>query len=137
MEYNIPAYEHQPIPELLRQLSANAATLIRQEVQLARAELTQNSKKAGKSVQLFGTSATFGLGAFGALTATIIARSFAPLSRVGGRTRRHARIRRRCRRSRTRRETSLKALPPPVPEQTAASLRHVAEAVRAVVRHGL
>lgn len=76
MEHNTP---HQPpyaelsLPELLRQLSTDTATLVRQEVQLARAELAQTGKKAAKGGIGFGAAAIFGLGAFGALTATLIA----------------------------------------------------------------
>ena len=68
-----PQFADLPLPELLRQLSSDTATLVRQEVQLARAELTETGKKAAKSATGFGAAAIFGLGAFGALTATLIA----------------------------------------------------------------
>jgi uncharacterized membrane protein len=68
-----PPYAELPLPDLLRQLSTDTATLVRQEVQLARAELTETGKKAAKSATGFGAAAIFGLGAFGALTATLIA----------------------------------------------------------------
>ncbi|GAC1303182.1 MAG: phage holin family protein [Vulcanimicrobiaceae bacterium] len=70
---NPPQYADLPLPELLRQLSSDTATLVRQEVQLARAELTDTGKKAAKSAVGFGAAALFGLGAFGALTAALIA----------------------------------------------------------------
>jgi uncharacterized membrane protein YqjE len=68
-----PQLADKAIPELLRQLSADTATLVRQEMQLARAELAEKGKKAGASAGLFGGSAVFGLAAFGALTITLIA----------------------------------------------------------------
>lgn len=68
-----PPYADLSLPDLLRQLSSDTATLVRQEVQLARAELSETGKKAGKSAAGFGTAAIFGLGAFGALTTTLIA----------------------------------------------------------------
>ena len=60
------------IGELLKQLSEQTSTLVRQELELARAELTQQGKRAGVGVGMFGGAGLLGLGAFGALTATII-----------------------------------------------------------------
>lgn len=68
-----PTYADVPLPDLLRQLSTDTATLVRQEIQLARVELTAKGKQAGKSAVGFGTAAVAGLGAFGALTAFLIA----------------------------------------------------------------
>jgi len=68
-----PPNSDRSLPELLRQLSTDTATLVRQEVQLARAELTETGKKAAKSATGFGAAAIFGLGAFGALTTALIA----------------------------------------------------------------
>jgi hypothetical protein len=74
MERNAPPpYAELPLPELLRQLSTDVATLVRQEMQLARAELVQKGKIVAASGVGFGVAALLGLGAFGALTATIIA----------------------------------------------------------------
>jgi hypothetical protein len=61
------------IAELLRELSDETATLIRQEMMLARAELAEKAKPAKASAASFGATALFGLGAFGALTAAFIA----------------------------------------------------------------
>jgi Putative Actinobacterial Holin-X, holin superfamily III len=61
------------IPELLRDLSTETATLVRQEMALVRAELLENAKPAAASAASFGATAVLGLGAFGALTAFIIA----------------------------------------------------------------
>jgi hypothetical protein len=61
------------IPELLRDLSSETATLVRQEMQLARAELAEKAKPVGASVASFGGTAILGLGAFGAATTFLIA----------------------------------------------------------------
>jgi uncharacterized membrane protein YqjE len=58
--------------ELLKQFSKDASTLIRKELELAKAELTEKGKQAGKGVGMFGGAGLFGLGAFGALTALLI-----------------------------------------------------------------
>jgi len=58
--------------ELLKQFSEDATTLIRKEVELAKAELTEKGRQAGKGAGMFGGAGVFGLGAFGALTAFLI-----------------------------------------------------------------
>jgi uncharacterized membrane protein YqjE len=58
--------------ELLKQFSQDASTLIRKELELAKAELTEKGKQAGKGVGMLGGAGLFGLGAFGALTAFLI-----------------------------------------------------------------
>ncbi|HYF25453.1 MAG TPA: phage holin family protein [Baekduia sp.] len=67
-----PDLRDRPIGELLKQLSEETSTLVRQEMALARAELTQQGKQAGKGAGMFGGAGLFGLGAFGALTACLI-----------------------------------------------------------------
>jgi hypothetical protein len=57
------------IPELMRQLSDQTATLVRQELELAKAELTVKGKRAGVGAGMFGAAGVFGLYALGALTA--------------------------------------------------------------------
>ena len=61
------------IPELLKQLSQETSTLVKQELDLAKAEMTQQGKRAGLGAGFIGGGALFGLGAFGALTACFIA----------------------------------------------------------------
>jgi nitrate/nitrite transporter NarK len=68
-----PQQADQPLPDLLRQLSEQTQTLVRQELALAKAEMTQKGKQAGLGAGLFGGAGIFGLGAFGALTACFIA----------------------------------------------------------------
>jgi uncharacterized membrane protein YqjE len=61
------------IGELLKQLSQETATLVRKEVELARAEVTEKGKQAGKGVGMFGGAGVAGLLALGSLTAFLIA----------------------------------------------------------------
>jgi uncharacterized protein YacL len=58
--------------ELFKKLSDETSTLIRQEMALARAELQEKGKTAGKGAGLFGGAGVVGLLAAGALTAAII-----------------------------------------------------------------
>ena len=62
----------QPVGELFKQLSEETSTLMRQELALARAELTQKGKEAGKGAGLFGGAGVAGLMALGAFTAFVI-----------------------------------------------------------------
>ena len=58
--------------ELFGKLSNETSTLIRQEMELARAELTEKGKEAGKGAGLFGGAGAVALLGAGALTAGII-----------------------------------------------------------------
>lgn len=62
-----------PIGDLLKQLSQETTTLVRQEMDLAKAEMAQKGKQAGVGAGFIGGGALFGLGTFGALTACFIA----------------------------------------------------------------
>jgi uncharacterized membrane protein YqjE len=59
--------------ELVKQLSEQTSRLVHHEVELAKAELAVKGKRAGIGAGMFGGAGTFGLYAFGALTAAIIA----------------------------------------------------------------
>jgi len=61
-----------PVAELLKQLSNQTATLVRQEMELAKVELTEKGKRAGLGAGMFGGAGLFGAFAFGALTAAVI-----------------------------------------------------------------
>jgi uncharacterized membrane protein YqjE len=61
-----------PTSELLKQLSEQTTTLVRQEIELAKLELQEKGKKAGAGAGMFGGAGVLGLYAVGALTATII-----------------------------------------------------------------
>jgi uncharacterized membrane protein YqjE len=61
------------IGELVKELSSQTSTLVRKEIELARAELQEQGKVAGKGAGLLAGAAVFGLLALGALTAALIA----------------------------------------------------------------
>lgn len=62
-----------PLTELLRRLATDVSTLVRQEIQLARAELTEKAKYSAVGIGELGGAALLALFAFGALTAAFIA----------------------------------------------------------------
>ena len=62
-----------PLGELVKELSSQTSTLVRQEIELARAELQQKGKLAGKGAGMLAGAAVFALLAMGALTAGLIA----------------------------------------------------------------
>jgi uncharacterized membrane protein YqjE len=59
--------------DLVGSLSTQTSTLVRKEIELARVELTEKGKVAGKGAGLLAGGAVFGLLALGALTAALIA----------------------------------------------------------------
>ena len=62
-----------PIGELVKELSSQTSTLVRQEIELARAELEQKGKLAGKGAGMLVGAAIAALLALGALTAGLVA----------------------------------------------------------------
>ncbi|MFN2461278.1 MAG: phage holin family protein [Candidatus Velthaea sp.] len=72
-EERVEELKQESLPELLRALSTETTTLIRQEIELAKVEIVEKGKAAGVGAGMFGASAVVGLGAFGALTTCIIA----------------------------------------------------------------
>jgi len=62
-----------PTGELLKQLSQETTTLVRQELDLAKAEMAQKGKRAGLGAGMFGGAGVSVLLGLGALTATAIA----------------------------------------------------------------
>jgi len=64
--------EDKSLKELVKDLAQETTALFRQEIDLAKAELTQRAKVAAKGAGMFGGAAVLGLGAFGALTACLI-----------------------------------------------------------------
>ena len=61
------------IGELLKELSQETSTLVKQELALARAELSEQGKRAGTGAGMLGGAGVAGLLTLGALTATLIA----------------------------------------------------------------
>jgi hypothetical protein len=66
------AMRERPIGELFKQLSEETSSLIRQELELARAELKEKGREAGKGAGLLGGAGLVGLLAAGAVTACVI-----------------------------------------------------------------
>jgi uncharacterized membrane protein YqjE len=62
----------QPVGELVKQLSEQATRLARQEVELARVELSAKGRRAGLGAGMFGGAGLMGVFALGALTAGVI-----------------------------------------------------------------
>jgi predicted lipid-binding transport protein (Tim44 family) len=63
----------QPIGELLKQLSEETTTLVRQELDLAKAEMAQKGKQAGIGAGMFGGAGVGALLGLAALTTAAIA----------------------------------------------------------------
>jgi len=63
----------EPIGELVRRLAAETNTLVRQEIELAKAELTEKARIAGRGAGMLGAAGIAALLALGALTACLIA----------------------------------------------------------------
>jgi len=62
----------EPIGELLKRLSQETTQLVRQELELAQAELAEKGKKAGLGAGRFGAAGATGLLSLGALTACLV-----------------------------------------------------------------
>jgi hypothetical protein len=67
-----PDLRERPIGELFARLSADTSTLIRQEMALARAELAEKGKEAGKGAGFLGGAGALGLLGAGAITAGLV-----------------------------------------------------------------
>ena len=61
-----------PIGELLKQLANETTTLVRQELDLAKAEMREKAGKAGPGVGMWGAAGVTALLALGSLTAFLI-----------------------------------------------------------------
>ena len=61
-----------PIGHLLKELSEQTTTLVRQELELAKAEVSEKGKKAGLGAGMFGGAGASALIGLGALTAAAI-----------------------------------------------------------------
>ena len=61
-----------PVGELLRQLANETTTLVRQELELAKAEMREKAGKAGAGFGMWGAAGATALLAIGSLTAFLI-----------------------------------------------------------------
>lgn len=64
--------DERSLADLTKQLSEQAATLARKEIELAKAEMAIKAKRLGIGAGAFGAAAVVGLFALGAVTATLI-----------------------------------------------------------------
>jgi MFS family permease len=64
--------DERSVADLLRHLSEQTATLVRQEMELAKAELSVKGKRMGMGAGMFGGAGIVGAYALGALTACLI-----------------------------------------------------------------
>ena len=64
--------QDRPLGELVQDLSRQTSTLIRQEMRLAQAELTEKGRHAGKGAGMFGGAGLVALYGIGALIAAAI-----------------------------------------------------------------
>ena len=62
----------QPVGELLKQLADETTTLMRQELELAKAEMREKGRKAGPGFGMWGAAGVVGLASLGALTAFFV-----------------------------------------------------------------
>ncbi len=62
-----------PVGELLKELSTQTSTLVRQELELAKAEMAEKGKQAGIGAGMFGGAGLLGVFALAALTTAVIA----------------------------------------------------------------
>jgi uncharacterized membrane protein YqjE len=66
------AARDRPVGELLKDLATEMTTLLRQEIDLAKAEFAEKGRKAGPGFGMWGAAGVVGLLALGALTAFFI-----------------------------------------------------------------
>jgi ABC-type dipeptide/oligopeptide/nickel transport system permease component len=73
MRQGIDDFRNRPLGELMRDLVQDVNTLIHEEIELAKAELTQKARQAGVGAGMFIGAGVAGIMALGALTASTIA----------------------------------------------------------------
>jgi uncharacterized membrane protein YqjE len=61
-----------PTAELMKELTDQTTTLVRKEIELAKAELAEKGKSAGVGAGMFGAAGLFAVGAFAAITTCLI-----------------------------------------------------------------
>jgi MFS family permease len=69
---NGTSHDDRSMSDLMKTLSDQTTTLVRQEIELAKAEMTAKRKQMGIGAGAFGGAAVVGLFAFGALTACFV-----------------------------------------------------------------
>ena len=72
MDYRPDDARDRPVGELMKELANETTTLVRQELELAKAEMAQKAKRAGLGAGMLGGAGVAALLALGALTACLI-----------------------------------------------------------------
>jgi uncharacterized membrane protein YqjE len=72
MSTNDTEARDRPVGELVKELAGQTSTLVRQEIQLAQAELSSKGKRAGRGAGMLAGAAVAALLMLGALTALLI-----------------------------------------------------------------
>ena len=121
------ALEDRPMPELMKKLSDQTTTLVRQEIELAKAEMTAKGKQVGIGAGAFGGAALVGLYAFGALHRAPHPRAQHGRRRLARRAHRRRRLRRRGRRARARRQERRRPARRRSPERAISSTKEDVE----------
>ena len=73
-----------PIGEVAKDLTSDLSLLVRQEIELAKAEMAEKGRTAAPGLGMFGGAGIVALCAAGALTAFLVLRLLALPARVGG-----------------------------------------------------
>ncbi|HEX3604752.1 MAG TPA: phage holin family protein [Candidatus Dormibacteraeota bacterium] len=73
MAQQVDDLQDRSVPELMRELAQETSTLVRQELALAKAEVTQTAKRTGIGIGELGGAALIGLFALACLTVCAIA----------------------------------------------------------------
>ena len=71
-EHTTDDLRERPIGELLKELANETTTLVKQELELAKAEMREKGRKAGPGIGMMGGAGVAALLALGALTAFLI-----------------------------------------------------------------
>ncbi len=76
MDYRWQTHTEAPpeksLADLFTELSEQASTLVRQEIQLAQSEMTRKATKAGRNAAVIAVGGVFALGAFYSIVAALI-----------------------------------------------------------------
>ena len=73
MAQQVENLQDRSVPELMRELAQETGTLVKQELALAKAEVTAGARRTGLGIGELGGAAVAALYALGALTACVIA----------------------------------------------------------------
>jgi hypothetical protein len=125
-----------PTGELFKELSDQTTVLVRQEIELARAELGEKGKTAGLGAGLFGGAGVFGLGAFRGAHRVRHRRARRGPAAVAGRADPGGRLRDGGGSAALRGRDKVREAGPPVPEQATESVKEDVQWAKTRARSG-